>query len=497
MNVPEIRIRQLNQAPLRGDGDYVLYWMIANRRTRYNFSLQRAVELSQALNKPLLVFEALRCGYEWASDRLHKFIIEGMVANQKSLKDSAATYYPYVEPESGHGSGLLKALAANAFAVVTDDFPCFFIPRMLEQVAQRLPVSLEAIDSNGLLPMRAASQIYPTAYAFRRFLHKKLPPHLLERPQANPLARIKLPPLKQIPPEILKRWPQASDKILQATPEVLAELPIDHQVGSSVFNGGMDAAKSRLKQFIEQRFDRYLDERNLPEEDVTSGFSPYLHFGHISAHEIFDQIINREHWTIEKVLDQKATGKRAGWWNMSETAEAFLDQLITWRELGYNMCWQRADYDQYDSLPDWAQKTLEAHARDPRDPCYTREEFENAETHDELWNAAQTQLAAEGRLHNYMRMVWGKKILHWSASPQEALQTMIHLNNKYAVDGRNPNSYSGIFWCLGRYDRAWGPERPIFGKIRYMCSKNTARKFSVSGYLERYRGEPRQGQLFD
>ncbi|QDT44445.1 Deoxyribodipyrimidine photo-lyase [Gimesia alba] len=497
MNVPEIRIRQLNQAPLRGDGDYVLYWMIANRRTRYNYSLQHAVELSQALNKPLLVFEALRCGYEWASDRLHKFIIKGMAANQKSLKDSAATYYPYVEPESGHGSGLLKALAANACAVVTDDFPCFFIPRMLQQIAPRLPVSLEAIDSNGLLPMRAASQIYPTAYAFRRFLHKKLPPHLLERPQANPLARIKLPPLKQIPTKILERWPQATEKTLQATPETLAELPIDHQVGPSVFNGGMDAAKARLKQFLDKRFDRYLDERNLPEEDVTSGFSPYLHFGHISAHEIFDQIINHEHWTIEKVLDQKATGKRAGWWNMSETAEAFLDQLITWRELGYNMCWQRADYDQYESLPDWAQKTLEAHARDPRDPCYTRDEFENAETHDELWNAAQTQLVTEGRLHNYMRMVWGKKILHWSASPQEALLTMIHLNNKYAVDGRNPNSYSGIFWCLGRYDRAWGPERPIFGKIRYMCSKNTARKFSVSGYLERYSREPRQGQLFD
>lgn len=497
MHVPEIRIRQLNHTPLKGDGDYVLYWMIANRRTRFNYSLQRAVELSKGLNKPLLVFEALRCGYEWSSDRLHKFVIQGMAANQKNLKDSVATYYCYVEPEPGHGAGLLQALAAQACAVVTDDFPCFFIPRMLQQVAPRLTVNLEAVDSNGLLPMRAASQIYPTAYAFRRFLHKKLSPHLLETPQANPLARIKLPKLKQIPSNILERWPQASAKMLQATPEVLSALPIDHQVGPSVFQGGMDAAKSVLKQFLDKRFDRYLDERNLPEEDVTSGFSSYLHFGHLSAHELFDRIINREPWSVEKVLDQKATGKRAGWWNMSETAEAFLDQLITWRELGYNMCWQRDDYDQYDSLPDWAQTTLEAHAQDPRDPCYSLEEFEQAQTHDELWNAAQTQLVTEGRLHNYMRMVWGKKILHWSASPQEALQTMIHLNNKYAVDGRNPNSYSGIFWCLGRYDRAWGPERPIFGKIRYMCSKNTARKFRVAGYLERYGNETRQRQLFD
>jgi len=497
MNVPEIRIRQLNHIPLKGDGDYVLYWMIANRRTRFNYSLQRAVELSKELNKPLLVFEALRCGYGWASDRLHRFVLQGMAANQKSLKNSAATYYCYVEPKPGHAAGLLEALAAKSCAIVTDDFPCFFIPRMLQQVVPRLPVTVEVVDSNGLLPMRAAAQVYPTAYAFRRFLHKELPTHLQQTPQSNPLARVKLPKLKGLPSEIRARWPMASEKTLLATPEVLAKLPIDHQVGPSVFQGGMDAAKSRLKQFLDKRFDRYLDERNLPEEDVTSGFSPYLHFGHISAHEIFDRIINREPWSVEKVLDQKATGKRAGWWGMSETAEGFLDQLITWRELGYNMCWQRSDYDQYESLPEWAKTTLAAHARDPREPCYTRSEFEQANTHDELWNAAQTQLVTEGRLHNYMRMLWGKKILHWSDSPQAALETMIHLNNKYAVDGRNPNSYSGIFWCLGRYDRAWGPERPIFGKIRYMSSKNTARKFSVKGYLEGFGTEKQQKALFD
>tara|TARA_R110002111_G_scaffold262694_1_gene340119 strand:+ start:44413 stop:45906 length:1494 start_codon:yes stop_codon:yes gene_type:complete len=496
MNVPEIRIRLLNDRPLQAGGDYVLYWMVAHRRTRSNFSLQRAVELSQALKKPLLVFEALRCGYEWASDRLHRFVLQGMAANQESLQNSPASYYGYVEPELGHGAGLLEALAAKACAVVTDDFPCFFIPRMLQHVAPRLSVTMEAVDSNGLLPMRAASQIYPTAYAFRRFLHKELPAHLQQTPQTNPLARVKLPELKSLPSEIRERWPMAATTMLQATPAILATLPIDHSVRPAAFEGGSKAAQKCLRRFLEKRFDRYFEERNLPEEEVTSGLSPYLHFGHIGAHEIFDRIVNREPWSVEKVFDQKATGKRAGWWGLSETAEGFLDQLITWRELSYNMCWQRDDYDQYKSLPEWAQTTLEEHARDPRDPCYTREEFEQATTHDELWNAAQRQLVIEGRMHNYMRMLWGKKILQWSASPQEALQTMIHLNNKYAVDGRNPNSYSGIFWCLGRYDRAWGPERPIFGKIRYMCSKNTARKFRVSGYLERYSRESRQAQLF-
>jgi deoxyribodipyrimidine photo-lyase len=163
-----------------------------------------------------------------------------------------------------------------------------------------------------------------------------------------------------------------------------------------------------------------------------------------------------------------------------------LDELITWRELGFNLAWQRTDYDRYESLPDWAQSTLAKHARDRRPKLYDLAQFERAETHDPLWNAAQRQLVCEGRIHHYLRMLWGKKILEWSATPQDALAVMIELNNKYALDGRDPNSYSGVFWVLGRYDRAWGPERPIFGKIRYMSSENTTRKLHVAGYLAKY-----------
>jgi deoxyribodipyrimidine photo-lyase len=171
---------------------------------------------------------------------------------------------------------------------------------------------------------------------------------------------------------------------------------------------------------------------------------------------------------------------------MSGAAESFLDELVTWRELGFNMCWQRPDYDQYESLPAWAQQTLEEHSSDLRPVVYTLDQLQSATTHDALWNAAQTQLVTEGRMHNYLRMLWGKKILEWSATPRDALASMIELNNRFAVDGRNPNSYSGIFWVLGRYDRAWGPERPIFGKIRYMTSENTARKLKLSNYLRSY-----------
>ena len=158
------------------------------------------------------------------------------------------------------------------------------------------------------------------------------------------------------------------------------------------------------------------------------------------------------------------------------------------REVGYNMCWQRRDFDKYESLPDWAQKTLKDHERDPREYLYELEDFEHSRTHDELWNAAQRQLVSEGRMHNYLRMLWGKKILHWTPNARDALRVMIELNNKYAVDGRNPNSYSGIFWVLGRYDRAWGPERKIFGKIRYMASENTAKKLRLKQYLAKYGG---------
>jgi len=204
--------------------------------------------------------------------------------------------------------------------------------------------------------------------------------------------------------------------------------------------------------------------------------------------------MRREQWSPAN-LSQKASGSSSGWWGVSETAESFLDELITWREVGYNMCALRDDYDRYESLPEWAKDTLAEHADDPREHVYGLEEFENADTHDDLWNAAQRQLTREGRIHNYLRMLWGKKILEWSASPQEALDTMIELNNKYGVDGRNPNSYSGIFWVLGRYDRPWGPERPIFGKVRYMSSANTARKVRVKNYIRKHLGGQTQQEL--
>jgi deoxyribodipyrimidine photo-lyase len=460
--------------------------MIASRRLVYNFALDRALEYGRELGKPLVIFEALRCGYPWASDRLHRVVLDGMAHNARVCTTRGVRYYPYVEPTAGAGAGLLSALAAEACLVVTDDYPCFFLPGMVAGTAKKLSVRLEAVDSNGLLPIRAGEPAYSTAHAFRRFLQKTLPTHLAEFPSADPLAKTNASRLcLTLPRAVTTRWPAACAALLSGEPGALATLPIDHSVLPVEIRGGHARARAQMKDFLKERLPDYSEQRNEPDLDGASRLSPYLHFGHLSAHEVFAKISRQENWKPEK-LALRANGSREGWWNMSANAETFLDELITWREVGYNFCSHRKDYDRFESLPEWSQKTLKKHERDERPYLYTLEQLESAATHDPLWNAAQLQLVSEGRIHNYLRMLWGKKILEWSRIPRDAITTLVHLNNKYALDGRDPNSYSGIFWCLGRYDRPWGPERPIFGTVRYMSSQNTARKFSLKKYLRKY-----------
>ncbi len=460
--------------------------MTAARRTRWNFGLQRAVQLARALDKPLVVLETLECGRRWDSARFHRFVLEGMADNARRLEATPALYYPFVERSPGEAEALVLSLGAQACVIVVDDFPGHGVPEALSRVAGEAGVLVEAVDSNGLLPMRAADRVYPTAYAFRRFLQAELPGHLGDRPSPKPLARVKLPSLRSLPARIQQRWPKASPKLLEGDDTELAQLPIDNDVGPVAARGGPRAAQATLARFLKERLARYAAERNQPEQDVTSALSPYLHYGHISSHQVLAELMRHEEWSPDD-LGEKPTGSRTGWWGVSESAEAFLDQLVTWRELGFNMAWQQSDHVEYDSLPDWAKQTLAEHAEDMRPDVYSLDELEAGKTHDPLWNAAQMQLVREGRLHNYLRMLWGKKILEWTPAPQEAAEVMIELNNKYALDGQDPNSYSGIFWVLGRYDRAWGPERPIFGKIRYMSSENTARKVRVKDYVRKYR----------
>jgi len=477
--VPEIRIRSANDADVRPDGDYVLYWMTSQRRRLANFGLQRAMERAADLGRPLLVFEALRCDYQWASDRLHTFVLQGMRDNEEAFAAAGVTYLPYVEPSQGAGQGMLRALAERACCVITDDFPCFFLPRMVEAAAARLEVLLEVVDGNGLLPMRAAPKVFVRAVDFRRFLQKSLPEHLGDFPVGDALRGYALG-AASVPEAVQSRWPRASADMLAAEPAQLQALPINHDVEAAPLPGGSLAAGKRWREFLANRFERYGD-RNQPDADSASGLSPYLHFGHISPHQLFAGIAKAEGWTKAQ-LSPRQVGQR-GWLGMSEQAEGFLDQLLVWRELGFNYTSRRDDYDSFDSLPEWALTSLDQHELDPRPHTYDLEQFALSQTHDSLWNAAQRQLREQGVMHNYLRMLWGKKILEWSRSPREAMAIMIELNNRYALDGRNPNSYSGIAWVLGRYDRPWGPKREIYGAIRYMSSENTQRKLRLKSYL--------------
>ncbi|MFW2388446.1 MAG: deoxyribodipyrimidine photolyase [Polyangiales bacterium] len=483
---PVTRVRALNDLPSKSDGSHVLYWMVGFRRPRWNFALQHAAAHAAELGKPLVILEALRVGYPWASDRLHQFILDGMRANTSHFATKNVVYFPYVEASRGAGKGLLAALAKDACLVVSDDYPTFFIPKMQDVAASRMSTRFELVDSNGLFPVRATNKVFSRAFDFRRHLQRELAQHLDVRPLPDPLEG--LPPVAPKALDVLlaaarEKWEPASGDVLAG--KTLGALPIDHSVEVVDLEGGFEAAERRMHQFLSNGIDRYADERNHPDEGAASGLSPWLHFGHVSTHQVFDELTQNEGWDQGR-LSTKTTGSREGWWGMSANAEAFIDQVVTWRELGFNMSAHRSDYDRYESLPDWARNTLEAHESDPRPHLYSLEQLESSDTHDPVWNAAQTELRETGRLQNYLRMLWGKKILEWSPTAREALTTMIALNDKYALDGRDPNSCSGIFWVLGRYDRAWGPERPIFGKIRYMTSENTKRKLRIAGYLDRF-----------
>lgn len=482
---PRIRVRNVNHAAVRTDGSFVLYWMIAARRARSNFALDRAMAWSIELGLPLVVLESLRVDYPFASDRFHRFVIDGMVDNHRAFAGSPVRYFAYLEPRAGEGRGLVEALAMDASVVVTDDFPAFFLPAAVASVGARLPVRLEAVDSNGLLPLASVPQAYPAAVHHRRFMQGALRDHLIVQPAEGPDFS-RLPNARpDLPESVRLKWPSITEFPVDGASSALARLPIDHAVGVVEMPGGSAEAGQRLHRFVSEKLGQYGDAHDHPDDNGTSRLSPYLHFGHISAHEIFNAVMRKEGWSLAR-LGPKPTGARQGWWGVGPSAEGFLDQLVVWRELAYSTCFHRPlDYDKFDALPGWALASLEKHRTDKRPVVYSFEQFEEGATHDPLWNAAQFEMRRDGWMHNYMRMLWGKKILEWSRSPREALDTMINLMNRWCIDGRDPNSYAGYMWTLGRYDRPW-PERPIYGVVRSMSSERAAQKLDLDGYLRKY-----------
>ncbi|MCG6926300.1 MAG: deoxyribodipyrimidine photolyase [Acidobacteria bacterium] len=481
MSYKQARLRRLNTAPTAGERDYVLYWIQAYRRLERNHALDYALWCAERLDRPLVVYEGLRLDYPWASRRLHRFILEGMAANAARAKEHGLNYWPFVEEKRGEGRGLLRKLSERAALVVTDDFPCFIVPGQSRALARKVDVPVLAVDSSSIVPLSLLGSPVSAAAHLRPRIHKAFAEAWLHRAAAEPeVSRAAARPVSAP----FDRWSGADD------PAAFVDaLPLEGTVPPvEGMPGGTGAARARLGTFLEHRLRGYAERRSEPrppDEGHASGLSPYLHFGHISIEEVAEKVLaTTGDWTPEELRIHNR-GKREGFFSDDADVNSFLDEALTWRDVGLH--WhrsRRADAASLETaLPSWVLETLGAHAGDERPHLYSADELEAGQTHDELWNAAQRELVATGTIHNYLRMLWGKKVLEWSPSPVEAYRILEHLNNKYALDGRDPNSYTGILWCFGLFDRPWAPDRKIFGRIRYMSSANTARKFRLSPYL--------------
>jgi deoxyribodipyrimidine photo-lyase len=472
------RIFHKSSYPANDSGDFVLYWMQIFRRFEYNEALEFAVKVANDFKKPLVIFEGLKCTYPWASDRFHHFILQGMDENKRIANDNGWNYYSFVEKKPFEGSGLIHALSRKACVVVSDEFPAFVIRDHNEKISQKISVPYITVDANGIIPLGSSAKAPYSAFQFRRLMQKNFLSEFEQAPKRNPMAALKNKSRVELRLNRLRNF--TTDRF------ELSDSPIDHSVSILQIPGTREAALKKLKYFCTKILRDYAENRNHPDRKSTSELSPYLHFGKLSSYEIVKAVLKEQpkNWSLNRIHDVK--GRRNGFFNGDASIEAYLDQVITWRETGYHFCHHVKNYDQYESLPKWAVKTLEKHARDKREFVYGLHEFESASTHDAVWNAAQRQLVREGTIHNYLRMLWGKKILEWTPDPKTALKYLIQLNNKYSIDGRNPNSYSGIFWILGRFDRPWAPERKIFGSVRYMSSESTLRKIKLKEYLREF-----------
>jgi deoxyribodipyrimidine photo-lyase len=447
--IQEERITSLSQKPVR-KGRYVLYWIQAAPRVTCNHAYQHAIRMADRLSLPLLACFNLVPGYPEATRPQYRFLIEGLLTLSQALEERGVR----LVITTGIPGAATLALGNDAALVVTDKGYLRFQNRWKEQVAAGLDCPLVQVETNVVVPVSTASPKEEWSAATFR---KKIVPQI---------ERFLIPVEEKKPAQSSLRLDAGS--VREETDESLLagifnEDPVKNgpiQPDPLPWTGGESGAKDRLNRFIQENLDRYPADRNDPTAGVLSCMSPYLHFGQISPLFIAQKIIG----------------------SGSPSAGIYLEELIVRRELSINFVSYNPYYDEFSGLPDWAKKTLSQHSTDHRDYLYRFSEFESALTHDPYWNAAQLEMILTGKMHGYMRMYWGKKILEWSETPQEAFSTVISLNNKYELDGRDPNGYAGVAWCFGKHDRPW-QERPVFGTIRYMTAAGLNRKFDTNRYV--------------
>jgi deoxyribodipyrimidine photo-lyase len=441
------RVRSANKRDVRR-GKYVLYWMQASQRAEVNHALEYAAERANELGLPLLAFFGITERFPEANLRHFKFMLEGLAETQSAL---AARGVRLVVWRRSPGAGALE-LSKNAALLVMDGGYLKVQREWRAGVARRAPCAAIEVEGDVVVPVQAASNKEEYSAATMR-------PKIRRR-----LAEF-LVPLKS---RRLKRDSLGMDLSgmdVSEPAEVLRSLRTDKTVpGQSTYLGGTSHAKRRLAEFIRLGLPRYAVDRNDPSLGVRSNMSPYLHFGQISPLHV-----------ALRINEARGAGR--------EAKAAFLEELIVRRELSVNFVVFNKHYDSFKCLPDWAARTLQEHSRDRREHVYAEAELEGARTHDPYWNAAMTEMIVTGKMANYMRMYWGKKIIEWSRTPRAAFATALRLNNKYFLDGRDPNSFAAVAWCFGKHDRPWA-ERPVFGKVRYMNAAGLRRKFDIGAYVE-------------
>jgi deoxyribodipyrimidine photo-lyase len=443
--IQEQRIRQLNGRGIR-EGRYVLYWMQQSQRVAYNHALEHAIDVANRLDLPVLVFFGITPGFPEANARHYAFMIEGLRSVRDDLGRRGIRFVPrVVAPDEG-----AAIMARDAAAVITDRGYLRIQKEWRSSAAGRLACPLIQVESDAIVPVETASD--KEEYSAGTF-----------RPRITRLLFAYLQPLAERKCRRRSLDMDIPCDDINDSASILKKLGVDAGVPPVTWiKGGTVEGLRHLYEFIRNKLHLFEALRNDPASDNSSNLSPYLHFGQISSLQ-----------AALTVLDSGSTGK-----------DRFLEELIVRRELAINFVHYNKDYDSYRCLPEWSRETLRKHGGDRREHRYRFEELESAATHDRYWNAAQREMVVSGKMHGYMRMYWGKKILEWSAGPESAFETAIRLNNRYSIDGRDPNGFAGVAWCFGKHDRAW-PERPVFGKVRYMNDKGLERKFDMEAYCAR------------
>ena len=445
----------------RTRGEYVLYWMQSTQRLEDNWALRGATRLADRLDLPLLVYQGLDPTYPYASDRVHTFVLQGARAVARRADASGLSYRFALRRRRADDRRVVDRLAARASCVVTDLYPTAGVAERTRRVAARATCQVIAIESVGVVPAATIPREELAARTIRPKLLRELA-HWLEPVEDRP-------PRRAMPPALLASL--EADFLDPAVTDIAAAVAaceIDHAVGPVDVEGGLAPARARLAAFVLDGLPWYHERRRDPVDEAgASRLSRWLHFGMLSAAEV-----------VRAVLAARGAADPG--------AAAFLDELLVWRELALNFCLRNSRYAELAALPAWVHRSMAAHDADPREALYPLDVLERGATESALWNAAQHELRRTGTMHNAVRQLWGKTVLSWTPTYDAARRALLRLNDRWALDGRDPNSYAGIQWCFGKFDRPF-PERPVWGAIRPMSLARARAKYDVDAYAARWR----------